>query len=96
MPRPACIRCKHPTVEKGYFKRQRMCAACFRLSQLESYDDAVAERRVQELYRASDQFDKVVTAMKRTMRPPPGAPEWKLHHVVELDSRRMNWGRGAA
>lgn len=92
MPRPACVRCKSPTAERGYWERQRMCAACFRLSKLLPFNDAEAERLVQRLYKERDRFDLVIAEMKRTMRPPPGADEWKLHHVVELDSRRMNWG----
>lgn len=95
MPRPACITCKKPTSERGYLERERKCAPCYRLSLLDPYDDAVAEQRVQQLFRESRQFDKVVTAMKRTMRPPTGQGEWKLHHIVELDSRRMNWGAAA-
>lgn len=92
MPRPLCVRCKGGTAAKGYFERGRMCSACYRLMQLEPYDDAVAEKRVQELYQQSHLFDRVLAAMRRTMRPPPGRPDWQLHHVVELDSRRMNWG----
>lgn len=91
MARPICRGCGRPTTAKYYREHGSRCSACYSLSLLEPFDDARAEEKVQELYRSTQLFDRVVSAMKRIMRPPPGATEWKLHHVVELDSRRMKW-----
>jgi len=91
VPRPACITCKRPTSERGYLERARKCAPCYRLSLLDPFDDAVAEQRVQKLFKETGQFDKVHAAMRRTMRPPPGRPDWDLGRIVELDSRRFTW-----
>lgn len=93
MARPACITCKKPTSERGYFERTKMCAPCYRLSLLLPYTDAEAERLVRERYRETSSFDKVLAFMRRTMAPPPSWTDagWMLHHVVELDSRRFSW-----
>lgn len=91
MAKPTCLKCKKGTSSRGLEEREGMCARCFALSKLVPFDDAEAERLVRQEYRSSGLFDRVVAFMKRRMLPPPGSDEWKLHHVVELDSRRFTW-----
>ena len=96
MARPVCRSCGKYTTPNKYEERGSRCATCYNLSLLKPYNATIATKTIHRLRRNTLRWDQVIAKIRREMRPPPGSDEWKLHHVIELDSQRLKWGREIA
>jgi hypothetical protein len=87
-----CPKCFNRTNRKALIERG-CCSRCFHLGELEPFHRAtVADFLRERIHLRWEGASSKLSAVKETFRPPPGFDEWKLWHIVDIDSDRLNWG----
>lgn len=89
-----CPKCKHRTTKK-MLEEKGMCSPCHRLEQLEPFDRAVIGKILRQMRGVEgmrwEGGSSCMSEIKKRFRPPPGAAEWKIWHLIDIDGDRLNW-----